>query len=301
MKETVKVLLTTYNGINYVEEQIQSILDQENVIVDLEIRDDNSKDNTVKLIQSKFPNIKVNVNIPSTGSAAKNFFKMLINLDFTQNFEYVAFSDQDDIWLPFKLVAAIQKLQNENADLYCSNLTKWDTNDGGFSLLKKDYPQKKFDFLFEGGSAGCTYVFTKSLAIELINVIETMDLSNWVELSHDWFVYFFARSRNYKVVIDGNSYIYYRIHNNNVHGHLNQLNFKTVYERYSKVINGYYQNHAMNYIKYIGKNTETEEIYNWFLRNYFTRNFIIWKYNLQLMRDPKKFFIFALLNLVNFN
>ena len=64
MKETVKVLLTTYNGINYVEEQIQSILDQENVIVDLEIRDDNSKDNTVKLIQSKFPNIKVNVNIP---------------------------------------------------------------------------------------------------------------------------------------------------------------------------------------------------------------------------------------------
>ena len=198
------------------------------------------------------------------------------------------------------MVQLVEKLEAENAALYCSNLTKWDMQNNSFFLLKKDYPQKKYDFLFEGGSAGCTYVFTKNLAQQLKAFIPTVDSSCWEEFSHDWLVYFFARSRGFKVCIDGNSYIHYRLHNNNVHGHLNQLSFSTIKYKIGKVLRGYHKKHIENYIKYIEPGSDYYKIYRAFLGSYFQRNKMILKYNTQLMRDTKKFYLFLLLNLFRF-
>lgn len=296
----VKILLATYNGEKYIKEQLDSIVNQKNVDVDIVVSDDGSNDDTLKVIKVKFPNIPFFVNKPGTGSAAKNFLKMVSNINFDEDFDYVSFSDQDDIWLPEKMHVAVNLLQKKNANLYCSNLTKWDTSNNQYSLLKKDFPQKKYDFLFEGGSAGCTYVFTRYFAKELQDFILTLDSSNWKGFSHDWLVYFFARSRNYGVVIDSNSYIHYRLHQENVHGHLNKFSWNTIKEKSSQVLNGYYQNQIINYIKYLDKNSEEYSIYKKFLKGYFYRNIVIWKYNTELMRDKKKFLIFALLNLLKF-
>lgn len=298
--KTIKTLLASYNGEKYIEEQIQSILNQEGVLVDLVVNDDLSEDRTVSLVREKFPELKVKINTPATGSAANNFLKMITEIDFNEDFHFVAFADQDDIWLPQKLSAAVEKLEAENAALYCSNLTKWDMQNNSFFLLKKDYPQKKYDFLFEGGSAGCTYVFTKNLAQQLKAFIPTVDSSCWKEFSHDWLVYFFARSRGFKVCIDGNSYIHYRLHNNNVHGHLNQLSFSTIKYKIGKVLRGYHKKHIENYIKYIEPGSDYYKIYRAFLGSYFQRNKMILKYNTQLMRDTKKFYLFLLLNLFRF-
>ncbi|MDM1063535.1 glycosyltransferase [Empedobacter falsenii] len=296
----IKVLLATYNGKKYIKEQINSILAQKDVLVDTVVSDDGSKDNTVNIIKEFYPHIPVNQNFPGTGSAAKNFLKMVINLDFNEDFDFVAFSDQDDIWLSNKMSSAVKQLIENKAELYCSNLTKWDTSNNSLSELKKDFPQKKFDFLFEGGSAGCTYVFTKGFAKDLQIFLLNLDDSSWKGFSHDWLVYFFARSRNFKVFIDCNSYIHYRLHEENVHGHLNKLSWNTIKEKSSQVFKGYYQNHAINYINYLDKDSTEYKIYKSFLGNYFQRNFIIWKYNTHLMRDNRKFMIFAVLNLLKF-
>ncbi len=298
--ERIKILLATYNGEKYIQEQIDSVLNQTNVMVDILIGDDGSRDATLDIVKNKYPGITITENIPGTGSAAKNFLKMIAHLHFEENFEYVAFSDQDDIWLPEKMNKAVQLLQQEEGDLYCSNLTKWDMGTDALSELKKDFPQKQFDFLFEGGSAGCTYVFTKKLAKDLQDFLKTLDSSDWKGFSHDWLVYFFARSRNYKVLIDKNSYIHYRLHQENVHGHLNKLSWNTIKEKSSEVFNGYYQNHVKNYIKYLDKNSEAYSIYQQFLKGYIARNKVILKYNTELMRDKKKFLIFAILNLLKF-
>lgn len=294
----VKVLLATYNGENYIEEQINSILVQVNVSVDIMVADDGSKDNTLGIIKDKFPHISVNKNVPSTGSAANNFFKMLVETDFYEDFEYIAFSDQDDVWLEEKLYRAIEKLEQNKQDLYCSNLTKWDMQSGKLSLLKKSFSQKKFDYIFEGGSAGCTYVLTKSFANKLRDFIQRLDVSDWQEFSHDWTVYFFARSRGYGVFIDENSYIHYRLHSNNVHGHLNKLTLKSILDKFSKVIKGYHKEHIKNYIKYLDKSSEEYHICEKFLGDYIERNMMILKYNTQLMRSNKKFLVFLLLNLI---
>ena len=293
----ILVLLAAYNGEKFIEEQIDSILGQKDVTVTLQVSDDNSKDNTINLVK-KYPNISLNKNEIGTGSAATNFLKMIKELDFNNHFDYIALSDQDDIWLSDKLRVAVEKLEQESVDLYCSNLTKWNKTENSYSNLKKDFPQKKFDYLFEGGSAGCTYVFTKIFAIELQKFIFQLEYSNWKEFSHDWLIYFFARSRKYKVFIDSNSYIHYRLHNDNVHGHLNVLSFQTIKYKLGEVFNNYYQNHVENYIKYVEINSEEYNIYQKFLGNYFQRNFIVLKYNTQLMRDNKKFLLFAVLNLL---
>lgn len=300
MIPSVKILLATYNGEKYITEQIQSILGQSNVSPQIAVNDDGSKDKTVNAIRQTFPEIPVRINVPGTGSAANNFLKMLCEIDFNEDFDYVGFADQDDIWLSDKLQAATSRLAKEDAALYCSNLTKWDMVDNSLTELKKNYPQKRFDYLFEGGSAGCTYVFTKQFALVLKNFVETVDSSHWKEFSHDWLVYFFARNNGHKVIIDGNSYIKYRIHDNNVHGHLNKLSWATIKDKFSKVFAGYHEGHVKNYIKYVKAGSVEEEIYRDFLAGYFSRNAMIWKYNFQLMRDPKKFLVFAFLNLLKY-
>ncbi|MGJ1335523.1 glycosyltransferase [Sphingobacterium siyangense] len=247
----IKVLLATYNGSKYIVDQLTSIINQKDVNINIVIQDDGSTDDTLNLVSKDFFDLTYFVNDPGTGSAARNFVKMVCEMDFNEQFEYVAFSDQDDVWLPEKLYKAIEFLKKENADLYCSNLTKWDISNNSYSELKKDFPQKKFDYLFEGGSAGCTYVFTQKFARELQTFFNIVDSSDWPHFSHDWLIYFFARSRDFKVVIDGQSYIHYRIHEHNVHGHLNKISWNTIKEKSSQVFDGYYQNHIRNFIKYL--------------------------------------------------
>lgn len=294
----VKVLLASYNGEKFIEEQIESILGQEGVLIDLFISDDNSKDNTLDIIRKKYPGIRTNVNQPGTGSAARNFLKMVESLNFNESFDYVSFADQDDLWLPEKLKCAIDDLERTNSVLYCSNLTKWDMSTNTYSLLKKDYKQEKFDFLFEGGSAGCTYVFGRYFAFELQSMLKKIDYLNWNNLSHDWLIYFYVRLLKLPVVIDSDSHIHYRLHGSNVHGHLNQLSFKTIKEKFSKVLAGYHKEGAKQFIKLIPKESEEYKIYNDFLGGYLQRNRMIWKYNTDLMRDKKKLFAFIFLNLL---
>ena len=169
----VLVLLASYNGEKYIIDQITSILNQKDVEIEIVISDDCSNDDTISVVKSYFPSITIHEKKIGSGSAARNFLGFIKNFEY-QDFDYFALSDQDDIWKENKLKRAILKLEEKKADLYASNLTTWKESDGSESLLKKAFIQKKFDYLFEGGSAGCTYVITKEmyqLLREEINLI----------------------------------------------------------------------------------------------------------------------------------
>ncbi len=97
----ISVALCTYNGEKYLNEQLQSILNQTYQNLEIIIVDDCSTDNTNNIIKNyvdKDRRIK--------------FFKNNYNLGFNKNFEkaiglttgdFIAISDQDDIWEPSKL------------------------------------------------------------------------------------------------------------------------------------------------------------------------------------------------------
>jgi rhamnosyltransferase len=119
----VAVILAAYNGINWIEEQIQSILAQEEVQVTIFVSVDSSTDGTedlVRILCNRYANI---IALPfgyKFGGAARNFYRLLEEVDYT-DFDFVSLSDQDDIWYPRKLINAIGKIR-EDYDFYSSNV-----------------------------------------------------------------------------------------------------------------------------------------------------------------------------------
>jgi rhamnosyltransferase len=113
----ILVILASYNGAKYIKEQMDSILHQKLVSVDIMIFDDCSTDCTVKALNeyNSNPNVKIYEREKGTGNAPRNFFDAIKSLSekLINSYDFIAFSDQDDIWLPNKLFEAGKMLQTE--------------------------------------------------------------------------------------------------------------------------------------------------------------------------------------------
>ena len=105
----VLVLLSTYNGEKYVETQVNSVLKQKNVDVDIFIRDDGSKDNTVAVIE-KLNDSRISIFKEENKGATNSFFELIKKAPL--EYDYYALCDQDDYWEEDKLYAATVKLDN---------------------------------------------------------------------------------------------------------------------------------------------------------------------------------------------
>jgi rhamnosyltransferase len=297
----VLVILASFNGEKYIYDQINSILLQEDVCVDIFVFDDLSSDSTVEILQ-KFSNSKINIflNETSSGSAANNFCNSLLKIsDETYiKYDFIALADQDDIWHFKKIKTAVDKLNFSEFSLYGSNMVLWEQNTGKELIIKKDFIQKEFDFLFEGGSAGCTYVFTPDFAISLKKKLKDINYINWKFFSHDWFIYFYARHAGFKVFLDNSSLIRYRIHNENVHGQLNNISWFSLKKRYFLVRSGWYFEQIKGFLQMINPNSKYYDIYYFYNLNWFTRVWVCIRYNFKLLRSKRKFLFFFLLSLI---
>jgi rhamnosyltransferase len=209
----VAVLLTVFNGVRWLREQLDSILNQVNVDLTIYISVDQSTDTSELFVDgraTKDSRIQVLPHGFHFGGAAPNFLRLFREVDLS-TFDYVSLSDQDDIWDLDKLSAAIALLEANSADAYSSNaLAFWES--GRTAFINKSQPQVQWDFYFEAAGPGCTYVLTKQLASAIQDLLRTQsDLSQKVGL-HDWFIYAYARANGYHWVIDSQSYIQYRQH-----------------------------------------------------------------------------------------
>ena len=98
--------MSTYNGEQYLEQQIVSVLNQENCEVELLIRDDGSTDKTMDIIRKYSSLYNVDYYCDYNLKSAKSFMHLLNNCD--KKYDYYAFCDQDDVWDKDKLCIAIQ-------------------------------------------------------------------------------------------------------------------------------------------------------------------------------------------------
>lgn len=217
----VAVLLTTYNGENFVDEQLSSIFGQMNINLNLFISDDCSTDGTLKKVLN-LCNDKNNYQIinhsTKYGSACENFLNMFMNVDF-EKYDYIALSDQDDIWLPNKLINAIKKINENNSSGYSSNVISWNPDTHELKNIVKSNNQTKYDFMFQGPGPGCTFVLKKKDALEFKSFIKNLDIKYRKKINHhDWFIYAFYRANNKKWFIDSYSGMIYRQHSSNVVG-----------------------------------------------------------------------------------
>lgn len=224
----VAICMATYNGEQYLSQQIDSILAQTYPYWTLFIRDDHSSDNTTKIIQKYaelFPKqIFVVPNNSSHNSGSKNNFSCVLDWATTHyQFKYFMFSDQDDIWLDNKIEISIQKLKTAEKIYSISTPILLHTDlkvvDEDLNLLGESFFQYRAlnpavtdlpHLLVQNNVTGCTMMWNQAL-----NKILHLDNENIA--MHDWWVTL-AASCFGKIVYIQKPTILYRQHKKNVIG-----------------------------------------------------------------------------------
>jgi len=254
---SIAILLSAYNGAKWIEEQIDTILKQQDVSIQLFISVDLSTDNTYALCK-EFEQTKTNITVleygDRFGGAAKNFFRLIRDVDFL-SFDYVALADQDDIWNDGKLHHAIKVIKQDDLDGYSSDVIAFWSN-GREKLVKKSFPQKKFDYFFEAAGPGCTYVLKQQPTQKFKKfLIKNWEYVNLVEL-HDWMIYAYFRSQGMRWKIDNKPLMRYRQHQHNQVG----INYglKAYLIRFNKIKTKWYRNEVQKIINLLNGSSEQD-------------------------------------------
>jgi glycosyltransferase involved in cell wall biosynthesis len=180
-KKLVSIALCTYNGDAYLKQQLDSIVNQSYPEIELIVVDDCSTDNTLNILKEY--------------SARYSFIKLFINpqnLGYIRNFEkamslcngdFIALSDQDDIWDLNKIEKQVKAIGNnlliyhdsefvdqngESLSLYMSDI---------MNLYRGDQPEV---FLFFNCISGHSVLMKKELRNELLPFPEAY--------FHDWWM-----------------------------------------------------------------------------------------------------------------
>lgn len=218
----VLVLLGTYNGEKYLEEQLQSIYGQSYEGISVLVRDDGSKDGTLDILEKYHVEKDLNYHKGENVGAFPNFYKLI---KMAPKSDYYAYCDQDDIWKKEKIEIAVEKLKgyDELPAMYFCNNTIIDKKKMEITgTKKKNFSNANNLHLatVRNICQGCTCVFNHKL-MELLKV--TSDSNTF---PHDWWSYVVCLSVGGVVIADSNSYLLYRQHENNVIGDCNTLLFR---------------------------------------------------------------------------
>lgn len=193
--KSVTVVLSTYNGALHIERQLDSIFAQSGVLVKVVIRDDNSKDNTLQIIENyikRYPTRDIKLIKGENLGFAKSFFVALASCDET---EFYAFSDQDDVWKKEKLIKCIGAIHDDESipqlsycRMYRSDI---DLNllDEQVDVLVPEALTKKITLTktFNYGAATVINKAAKNLVCRTWPEIKDLPHDMWVGLLCFWF------------------------------------------------------------------------------------------------------------------
>lgn len=214
----VAVLMSTFNGEKYIGEQINSILYQEDVTVDLYVRDDGSTDKTGEILREYKDRIKA-VWGDNVGVGA-SFMWLVYNVPM--DYDYYAFSDQDDIWLSEKLLKAIKRIESveglNTPVLYGSNQVLISAQGEEIGVRFEHTPNISYkQIMCQNKITGCTMVWNRQLQTFLKEEKRRPSTKLLYNRMHDVWVAMAAATIG-KIVYDDIGYIHYRQHENNVVG-----------------------------------------------------------------------------------
>lgn len=214
--EKVDILLATYNGENYLREQLDSILNQTYTDFRLLISDDMSTDKTYEILEEyKQKDKRITIFKQEKNTGVVSNFEFL--LEQVEN-KYYAFSDQDDIWNKDKLERSILKLENENADIVFTDLEVVDNNKE--TIYKSYWELKEFkDKILKYNSFEALYLNNYVTGCTMLAKAETIKkclplpkTSKYV--LHDYWISLIV-SQSGKIIFLEEPTIKYRQHKNN--------------------------------------------------------------------------------------
>lgn len=240
----INILMATYNGSRFIEEQIQSIVNQSFTDWNLYVHDDGSSDNTISLVEkfidSRIHLIKDNV---SFGNSSLNFLYLLEKSDPA---DYYFFSDQDDVWLPNKLQDTLNEIiaieHGEFGIPVCVGTDLIVVNSKLQEMNKSFYDYSKFisdacfnTLIIENVFTGCTMCINKAV----IPYLQKLHNNYEDIIQHDWLIALICASDG-RISQLNKTTMLYRQHENNVVGAKkfsirNNLNIKIIKSKIKKI------------------------------------------------------------------
>jgi glycosyltransferase involved in cell wall biosynthesis len=213
----VAILLCTYNGEAYLREQLDSYLAQTHGHWTLIVSDDGSTDRTLAILESYRTTCgrPIIVREGPRNGFAQNFLSLI--RDPMGGYDYYAFSDQDDIWLPDRLqrgLAALTDIAADKPQLYCSRtrLIDGQGNDIGLSPLFQKQPD--FRNALVQSIAGANTM----LANEATRLLLAQTAVETPIVAHDWLAYLIVTGCGGTVIYDPEPTLLYRQHDGNLIG-----------------------------------------------------------------------------------
>jgi glycosyltransferase involved in cell wall biosynthesis len=221
----VTVCLATYNGGDFLHEQIESLISQKNIEVRIIAGDDGSEDNTVEILEKYFKSglISKILYFDRIGST-KNFASLLQECS---NSDYVAFADQDDIWDEEKLSFLTSEFSGVEPQLvFCGRVVLNAHSDFSAMLPTSGMRIGFQNALIESSVPGNTIVLN-SHAVDLINDSLISQVKYF-----DAYIYLLISALG-RVVYVEKPLVHYRIHSKNQVG----LGNKSVPEKFESIAN----------------------------------------------------------------
>lgn len=248
--QKICILLSIYNGKNFLKKQLASLLYQTYKNTEIFVRDDGSVDDSSKILSSnKFIILKNSNNV-----GIKKSFEILLDYCVKNTtLEYFMFSDQDDVWNSEKVEKTYLKMQElENIYgkdmplLVHSDLTVVDKE---LNIIARSFwkyqnidPSKDSlnRLILHNVVTGCTMMINRALAEKIKTIPDEA-------IMHDWWIAMMASSFGKIVYID-EPLMFYRQHGKNDTG-AKKYNFRYVWKTLlTKLLSGQYQSKLHKYI-----------------------------------------------------
>ncbi|QHJ00164.1 glycosyltransferase [Xylophilus rhododendri] len=238
-KPKIVVLMATFNGEQWIKEQIDSIVVQENVDVSIYVSDDHSLDATLEIVNGLVGTASLTflAKADASGSAGSNFRRLFRDVDVS-SFDYVALADQDDVWHPLKLIEAVTVMARDRSAGYSGAVDSF-WLDGRRKVVRQNGHMRAGDFLFEGAGQGCTFVVRADLFLLVQDFLRRHhELAESLHY-HDWLIYLLARAHGLRWTFDTRAWIAYRQHGSNEIG--SRGGWRGARSRLAKIRSGWYR------------------------------------------------------------
>ena len=240
------ILMCTFNAQNFIQMQLESLLNQTYQNIKIIIYDDNSTDDTLKIINGILANTERNVilrcNVQNSGGACENFIKILKDNACEK---YIFFSDQDDVWEKTKVEIMMNKMMELEKKkkipyMICHNceVTDEELNIIDYKIIDS---VNFWKLIMHPTIQGCCMMINDK-------AVNKLKLDDCFFYMHDWYISLVISLCGHIEVLE-DSLIKYRQHSNNQIGYKkikymirikNILNMKLKVNNYVKVLKQLY-------------------------------------------------------------
>lgn len=213
----VAVIMVTFNGERYIEEQLISILNQkldDDVELDIYVRDNASTDDTVAILNKYEKENKIKLTRLNNDGPAVSFLSLIKD---TAGYDHYFLCDQDDYWSEEKVSISLDRMKDvkipaiffSNAELVNEKMETMNCN-----VYKKEPPHDLMTIACSGGILGCTVAFNS----ELRNCILNIPIKKEQIIMHDYLLALVCAAIDGKIIYYDKPLVKYRQHGNNVVG-----------------------------------------------------------------------------------